>query len=302
MIFQSRFRTFDDRIHLRRFDENATLREKRDAVLSRLRDGLDAAGRSRFSWFNQGSYEMGTGVKPLDGDYDIDVGIVFRLGSRWSFPSPLEVKGWVYDAVEHHTQDVRWKEPCITVQYQRRREPVYHVDLAIYGEDEQTGQLYLARGKRHSADPRWEAADPKGLIETIKTRFSGEDAAQFRRVIRYLKRWKDVHFPSHGNAAPVGIGLTVLAYHGFQPQTRWQVDDFLALRGLVSSIQGSFRGHRISARLPVQPHNDVFARMTDQQCSEFKGRVDRLAGWLDEANRTRTTAPLQRAFGPDFPA
>lgn len=307
MALQSKFRTFHERIRLRRYAEDATLVEKRDAVLSRIRTNHDRT----FTWFNQGSYEMGTGVKPIQGDYDIDVGVVFDLGFIDSFDART-VKRWVYDAVKAHTSSVTWREPCITVQYRASREPVYHVDLAVYGKDV-NGQHYLARGKEHSAEPRWERCDPKGLTLAIESRFRGDDAAQFRRVVQYLKRWKDVHFSAEGNAAPVGIGLTLLAYSSFAPvRTSYPGadDDLAALRALITSISASFRTtwsttgakvYRISAHVPVEPRDDVFARMTDQQSMEFKGRIDTLQGYLDEAERTGTSSPLRRAFGADFP-
>ena len=301
MSLQTKFRNFHERIQLRRYSEDATLIQKRDAVLKRLRSNCP----STFTPFNQGSYEMGTGVKPLGGDYDIDVGVIFKLGHFNSFESPRTVKRRVYDAVKEHTSSVSWKEPCITVQYHSAHEPVYHVDLAVYGEDS-NGYLYLARCKEHSADPRWERCDPKGLIAAIENRFSGEDAAQFRRVVQYLKRWKDENFPAMGNAAPVGIGLTLLAYQSFSPAP---YDDLAALRSLVANISASFTPkwspagtiYRITAHIPVEPRDDVFARMTDQQSTEFKIRVDALKSHLDEVARTGLLAPLRRAFGTDFP-
>lgn len=306
MSLQSKFRTFHECIHLRRFSEDKTLVEKRDAVLARLR----SKSPKTFTFFNQGSYEMGTGVKPVNGDYDIDVGVVFDFGNVNS-ENPRTVKRWVYDAVKDHTSDVSWKEPCITVQYRTAREPVYHVDLAIYGKDAY-GQLYLARGKEHSAEPRWERCDPQGLTNTLGNRFAGEDAAQFRRIVQYLKRWKDVNFPVEGNAAPVGIGLTILAHHRFSPGRSGYpttYDDLTALRSLVTNISAVFVqkwstggwAYRIEARVPVVPNDDVFARMTDQQSTEFKGRIDKLKEQLDESARTGSTMLLRRAFGSDFP-
>ncbi|MCL2824181.1 MAG: nucleotidyltransferase [Polyangiaceae bacterium] len=293
------------KIHLRRFSEEATLRQKRDAILTRLCENSPRT----FTWFNQGSYEMGTGVKPINGDYDIDVGVIFDLGNP--IEQPQTEKRWVRDAVKNHTKSVLWKEPCITVQYQSANEPVYHVDLAVYGKDT-SGQLYLARGREFSADPRWELCDPRRLTATIGNRFIGEDAAQFRRVVQYLKRWKDEHFPAEGNAAPVGTGLTILAHNAFNPvRTGYPVtyDDLTAMSDLVRIIASSFRGkwspagtmYRITAMVPVEPRDDVFARMTDQQSTEFKARVDKLKGYLDEAARTRSSTPLRWAFGTDFP-
>src|SRR5262245_46723030 len=119
MLLQPLFRRFEENIKLARFDENAELREKRDRVLKRMRENM----QMKFEWFNQGSYAMGTGIKPLDGDYDIDIGIVFDIDRRKY--DPVTVKQWVYKAVEKHTGRVEWRRPCITVYYQQAGEGLY---------------------------------------------------------------------------------------------------------------------------------------------------------------------------------
>lgn len=242
--FQKAFRQFHEEIRLTDADHNAVLREKRDRVLTRLRDNLKAQRRT-FTMFNQGSYAMSTGIQPLDGDYDIDVGVIFEGSHR---PEPMAVKQWVYDGVYGHTGKVLWKHPCITVQYQRAGEAVYHVDLPVYWRDG-WGRLYLARGKQHSgaAHREWREEDPKAFIERVKSYGSGEGRKQFRRTIRALKRWRDVHFPSHGAAAPVGVGLTVLALQGFQPHHNTffspsdsDYDDLAALIAFVETLRNGF--------------------------------------------------------------
>jgi len=301
MDLQPKFRTFHQTINLGRYDAEATLREKRDRVLSTLRQNC----KYKFEPFNQGSYEMGTGIKPVAGDYDIDVGIVINLDEPARF-NPVTIKGYVHEAVIGHTKNVRWKEPCITVQYQQGGEPVYHVDLAVYGKDK-SGRLHLARGKENAGPEArsWELADPKGLTSTIGSRWADEDAAQFRRVVQYLKRWKDVHFSPQGNAAPVGIALTVLANKHFSPSKSGfpvKYDELAATRNVVSGILGGFqdqitatgRAPRLVAQAPVAPHTDTLAGMTNQQMTELKSRVDKLKGWLDEAARTGSTAPLRQ--------
>jgi hypothetical protein len=310
MSFQPLFRRFEEAIKLARFDENAELREKRDRILQRMRDKMPVT----FDWFNQGSYAMGTGVKPLDSDYDIDIGIVLDLDRHKV--DPVTAKGWVHEAVKDHTTDVRWRRPCITVYYKQAREPVYHVDLAVLAKDN-TGALHLAIGKEHSAKEQreWQQDDRKGFMAAVDSRFSGEDLAQFRRVIRYLKRWKDFHFASEGRAAPTGLALTVAAYQWFQPaKSGWgsstAYDDLAATRSLVSTIRSSFTRiwdaalqrhvHRISLQFPFAPRDDVFERMTNQQTQELYQRLEKLAGWLEEA-RGGSTAPLRKAFGDDFP-
>jgi hypothetical protein len=313
MSIQKRFIQFHETIKMRRFGRNRQLREKRDIILKKLREGLP---RDRtFTSFNQGSYEMGTGIKPLDGDYDIDLGIEFNVSK--SEYTAHAVKGWVYKALEGHTTDVRWREPCITVGYQKQGERAFHVDLAIYAQGS-WGRLYLARGRQHSRVENrvWELADPKGLIKLLGGRFSGEDGAQFRRSVRYLKRWRDHNFPSEGNAAPVGIGLTVAAYHWFLPSKHWftsEYNDLSALSSFVGTLRGRFNQtykngrsyRRLHVVVPVQPGNDIFNKMTDEQMEQFYNRLGALQEALGRAavqTELEAAQTLSGIFGADFPA
>ena len=314
MIFQPLFRRFHEIIQLKRFDEHAELREKRDAVLKRLRDNLQP--KHKFEWFNQGSYAMSTGIKPLDGDYDIDIGVVFDVNHRDH--DPVTVKGWVYSAVENHTKRVEWRRPCITVYYQKDGEAIYHVDLAILAKDPYSNGLYLALGKQHSSDDmrRWQPDDRSGFMKAIEQKFSGEDAGQFRRVICYLKRWKSVQFASEGRAAPTGLCLTIAAYSWFRPtraysSSQLDYDDLGATLALVGSMLSSFTQRwgsdgrptpRLTLTFPTAPHDDVCARMSDQQMLEFHQRLMQLRTWLEEARRSSSVTSLQRAFGDQFPA
>lgn len=308
--FQSRFLLFHDVIKLGNTEENATLREKRDAVLKRMRDrGLV------FTMFNQGSYAMGTGVIPVGADFDIDVGVVFTGDTRPA--DPLAAKKAVHDAVFGHTLNVEWRRHCIRVQYVKAGEPTFHVDLPVYWKDRSTGALSLAVGKPNSGPgyKEWQDSDPQGLVERVTGHLGGEDRMQFRRVIRYLKRWKDVHFPVVGNAAPVGIGITISALNWFSASKEWNAttspgyDDLEATLNLVNRMRSAFApvwrdgeaATRLDVRLPVKPLKDVFHRMTNQQMKEFKERLDTLSTRLAEAKRTGRAEELVRVFGTDFP-
>jgi len=318
---------FHDKVKLD--DENETLRDKRDKVLKKLKQELEANFEAEgktpptYTAINQGSYAMLTGVKPIAGDYDIDVALLFDI-KKADHPDAVEVKKWVFDALEGHTKAVEMLRPCVRVQYQENGEPAYHVDLAVYSDATQNddGRTYLARGLLNSTPENryWEKADPRGLISKVRNRFSGDDAAQFRRVIRYLKRWKDLRFPSNGNAAPVGIGITISAYNWFAVQKTVDAfagtskyDDLLALEVFVrETIQrfrlGIFNGEmaeRLEAFLPVEPYNDVFSKMTNSQMKEFKAKLEALLEAIIEAKNevdpVEACEILRRKFGDDFP-
>ncbi|MFV2044576.1 MAG: hypothetical protein ACC700_15250, partial [Anaerolineales bacterium] len=174
-------------------------------------------------------------------------GIYFRASAD-TWPDPVTPKLMVHEALDGHTKEVLIRRSCVTVFYQREGEPIYHVDLAIFsdGAENGDGKHRLAKGKQNSAQELriWEASDPQALTDKIIDRFEGNDRDQFRRIVRYLKRWKDVNFPSDGNAAPLGIGLTILAYDELEPRYADVVsgapDDLEAMRHIAQFIRVRF--------------------------------------------------------------
>ncbi len=286
-------------------------------------DVFDSQGKTppEFETFDQGSYAMATGVKPIGSDYDIDEGVIFKIATT-DHPDPVVVKEWVYEALKGHTKKTEIRGSCVTVWYKDKGETLYHVDLAIYSGANPSGKLYLAKGKQNSdaQHRQWEEADPKGLMDRIAGRFSDDDAKQFRRTIRYLKRWRDVKFASDGNAAPIGIGITVAAYHWFQPaytldmfsNTR-RYDDLAVLLRFTETMQKHFTQRhgngdlveRLEVMLPVAPRGDLFGKMTDTQMVDFKEKLGKVADALKaaraEADPVEACKILAREFGDDFP-
>ena len=112
---QSEFLTFHDKIKLS--EENQELRNKRDILLNKLRKNISDKAAS-FTTFNQGSYAMGTGIKPDDGDFDIDVGLKFDIDHD-DYSDPVQVKQWVKDALDGHTKSVKIRRSCVTVTKNR---------------------------------------------------------------------------------------------------------------------------------------------------------------------------------------
>lgn len=318
---QKYFEQFHQRIRLGSYKENQTLREKRDLLLADLKSGLTEQfdkpeDAPRYKVVNLGSYALNVGVKPLDGNYDIDVGIVFEISTK-DHPDPRNVKKWVRDALLRHNRKVVWRSPCITVFYAAG----YHVDLSVMagGPAGDWHPRFLARGKEHSSETKrgWEKAEPEKLVELIKGAHVGDDAAQFRRVIRALKRWKQHRFSLRGNDAPPSVGIVLSAYHWFSPvksctdpvQWIYDYDDCGAILQLVykmiSGVAGS-SDSRLSVALPVEPFDDVFRRMTAKQMEGFLEELGILKNALEMAISAQETKDslqaLRELFGDDFPA
>lgn len=329
---QDYFDWFHSTIKLGRSEHAQTLREKRDIVREKLNRRLPAvfaAARAvcpRFEFRDQGSYSMDTGVVPVNGDFDIDQALYFYVDPE-EYPNPVLLKRRVRDALAGHTpgdgtrDGVTVRRPCVTVQYHRAGEPVYHVDIAIYshGSCSSDGVTRLAMGKEQSGPEHryWQASDPRGLSGLVSARFRGADLQQFKRVVRYLKRWKDENFKSKGHAAPPGIALTVAAYDHLQPSYRaGRPDDLSALGELTDALTRRFetrhnwffgtRSAAIRIELPVEPRSNLCERMTGGQMERFLTKLECLKHATDAARRTRSEqkacVQLRAVLGDDFPS
>lgn len=315
---RTQFNKFHDAIKLR--EENEILKSKRDIIINKLNEKLPEETDFTFTVSNQGSYAMRTGIKPLDDDYDIDIGIYFSMSNNDA--KPVEAKKWIEKSLSDHTDDVKIKMPCVTVTYQAG----YHVDIAVYTTNNIDGKSYIARGKPTSeADYKcWDESNPKDLIKTIKEYSSDEDdRKQFRRVVRFLKRWKDVNFTSV-NGKPTGIALTSCVYHWLEVQKttdlfdgRSTYKDLDALIDIVEKmiskfvfesilIDGDYKlMPRLEVKLPVEPRPDLFEKMSYKQMETFKNKLEALLESLKEAkgktDPTEAAEILKKKFGEDFP-
>jgi len=320
---QIQFNKFNDKIRIS-YDEDSKLREKRDMLLTNIREGLrDYALKQgikipRFDTFNQGSYDLRTGIKPLvSEDHDIDVGLVFE--SKRTELDASQIAKIVYNSLLLPNRTVEIKRPCVRVQYHRNEEKYYHVDIAIYCLEKDywnNETYYLSRSDvTGSKENRfWEIAEPKKLKDILRNKYTkDEEFEQFRRIIRFLKRWKDENFSSTGNNRPTGIALTACAHNWLEPTTVYIQDtgkteyfDLFALQKLVDKIIGDFdRAGKINVNLPVKPNNNLFSKMTDIQMQNFKSRInvlkENITGACNAKDLEEYCKYMRNVFGNDFP-
>ena len=298
---QTNFLKFHDKIKLDNFDENQDLRNKRDMLITELeclKDEYlpDGSGRFSFETKNQGSYSTFTGIKPLNNsDYDLDVALIFNFNKAlYSDPTRLKIKIHdVLNRVYHRTIII--KEPCVTVKY-----PRFHVDLPCYTKDE-SGNLYLARGKEFSdaVNKRWEQANPEGLKYYINNTITqGNQRDQFRRVVKYIKFWKnkkitDFTVPS--------IGLTIFTIKHFEYSAD---NDIVALTNILSKMVLYFKVS-CSISLPVVPYTDTLSQLTKVQKDSFIEKLDKFSGQIKNivnlTSELDAISQLNKIFGEDFP-
>ena len=287
MSLQTYFKEFNKVIKID-YDVKSELKEKRDILLGILRNDDDMPA---FDEYNQGSYSMHLGVEPLDKEYDIDVGLRFHV-NRDDY-EPMDLKEKIRDLLKNHTEyGAKIKKPCVTVTYKKDGEAAYHVDLVTYvyeDKDDSDSQLYLARGKnRDSEETCWEKSDPVGLVEYVNDKYKGddnkEDREQFRRVVRYIKRWKNKKFSSSGNAEPPSIAITLIAVDHFEASKKYDY---------------------IEEKYCYESDVNLFRKMSDNYMTDFKEKIDDLVDDLEavksETDEVEQCKMLSRIFGDDFP-
>ena len=290
------------------YDSDQKLREKREIVLDKITRRLRDANRPSFYVLHQGSYskDARTGVKTIeDLRYDIDIGLRFAITEAEY--TAQEVRGWVWEAVEDHTQDVQDKGPCIRVIYAEG----FHLDLVSYAHwtDDGGREQYRLAHKDNS----WRQTDPPGLLKCIRDARepfgqltdSATSTDQFRRVVRYLKRWNDVQIPMESADKPTGLGYTLLCRDRLVPTYTWDgnSDDRKALRNLASFAETQLG--RISAHKPTPEYEDLFGRLSEVAMDKLKSRFADMRSALDDADAevdpVKACKRLREVFGLDFP-
>ena len=169
------------------------MRNRRNANRSRLRKGLEKAGKpAPIEFVAQGSYAMKTMVRDPDNDYDIDDGVYFRkedlIGPRGAEMTSLQARQMVRDAVD----DGRFKQApevrsnCVRVYY----EAGYHVDLPVYRRVVTSTIFGEQTHYELAASSGWKRSDARDVTDWYEEeRSKSADGQQVRRLNRDLKKY-----------------------------------------------------------------------------------------------------------------
>ena len=316
MSIQTHFDKFHDKIKLGREDDAyRKARERDDSIKIDVKSAFKTAGYPVVDDFIQGSLKTHTGIVPISGDYDIDRALV--IDNETAPENPVVPKKEALDVLESRGfKYARIKKPCVTADYASDN---VHIDFIVYKRS--GDQHYLAVGKENSDENNreWSAADPHGLTDWINddSRYGGDDAkdvlAQFRRLVRYLKRWRDVQFSGTVAAKVYSIGLTVMVKEQFLGSfsTEGARQDLQALNETVGAIldAGYFTEeeggrYRVRVNLPAQPWRDIFDGSSLDTGTQLYNKLKRLKEKLAEAeglsDEREQCQILNKLFGDDF--
>ena len=316
MGIQTHFDKFHDKIKLGREDDAyKKARNRDDSIKAEVQTAFDDEGYPVIADFIQGSLKTHTGIVPISGDYDIDRALV--IDHEAAPENPVAPKITVLGVLESRGfKNAKIKKPCVTADYASDN---VHIDFVVYKRS--SDQYYLAVGKKNSDENNreWSIADPRGLIDWINDP-SGYDEddpykelSQYRRLVRYLKRWRDVQFTEAVAAKVFSIGMTVMLKREFVSKfsTEGARDDLTALDATVKAILDANYFHeeedgkyRVCVLLPVEPYRDIFDGSSIDTGTQFYNKLHRLK---EKLSRVRELSDeheqckiLNNLFGDDF--
>lgn len=315
MGIQTHFNKFHGKIKLGREDDAYKKARNRDDSIKRdVKAAFKDAGYPIVADFIQGSLKTHTGIIPKSGDYDIDRALV--IDGDTAPENPVTAKKTALEVLENRGfKNAKIKKPCVTADYAGDN---VHIDLIIYKKSED--QHYLAVGKKHSDEDNreWAVADPLGLMEWIADfrDYDGEAddvRDQFRRLVRYVKRWRDEQFTETVRPKVFSIGLTVMVKERLASSfsTEGASQDLEALRATVEAIldagyfdeEGDGK-YRVRVDLPVEPYRDIFHGSALDTGTQLYNKLTHLAKQLKKAEELSDEREqceiLNELFGDDF--
>ncbi|MGB0834104.1 MAG: cyclic GMP-AMP synthase DncV-like nucleotidyltransferase [Psychrobium sp.] len=315
MSIQAKFNKFHDKIKLSREDsEYRDAREKDDSILKAVKKALKEAGYPVIEDFLQGSQATNTAIKSPDEDFDIDRSVVIAFDD--SPDDPVKVKKIVLKVLEDRGfKNAKIKRPCVTADYASLK---LHIDIPVYRED--NGSYQLAVGKKNSTDENkfWSDSDPKGLKDWINSTSgyygsASNKLAQYKRITKYLKRWRDNKFSASIAKKVFSIGLTVMAKEQYLPSfdDNGKANDLVALRDTVSAILNatylSYQGndkYKVSVYLPKSPWRDIFDGSSIDTGTQLYNKLttlkEKLNKAINEDDLVKQCKILNGIFGDDF--
>ena len=290
------------------FDRKVKLTDSKRSKLNNNRDTLRGKVKEHFktrNWklprfYSQGSFPLRTNLNPIKktatGDsakekYDLDDGVYFicPISERESVET---YHGRVGAAVAGHASEVKDKNTCVRVVYKDG----HHIDLPIYWMENKDSIPKLAHKSKGFVD-----SDPKAFGDWVNQNIQNAGHnGQLRRIIRYLKAWKDSREDNNSSLKlPSGFILTILACENYVGDK----SDAIALRDTVENIK-NYLSSSFSCYPPTASEGeDLLAKYDQGTClKEFRMFSKNADDAVNTSSGKQPSECWTKIFGGRFPS
>lgn len=330
MSLQKQFNKFNEEIRVTwqdsKMKEIRGKNEGENGIEKQIKSKFKEEGYPIKEVFNQGSYASNTSIIPMkEDDYDIDRGIVIDAGEAPK--DPREPKKVLRDVlINRNLKNPKIKIPCTTAQYYEAGDEKFHIDYPIYKKDSED-RYFLAIGREFSGEDNryWEEVDIKGLIKWLDAKDSldfldEEERDQYKRLVRYMKKWRNYVFTGTERKNIYSVGLSVMIKEKLMNCISWEgdINDLEALYNTVNSILMSKyftpdgldsnldAKYIIKVDLPKLPYSNIFRKHGTGVGTIFYNKLitlkDNLEVVMKEESLEKQCELLRdKIFGKEFP-
>lgn len=284
-------------------------------------------GRQAPLIFPQGSFRIGTVIKPLADTDDYDIDLAYRRELRKESTTQERLKteaGANLKGFQKHKESQREEVPelaerrrCWRLIYKGR----FHMDVlpALPNELSTPHGLWITDRQLRA----WQSSNPIEYSDWFMSRMANvfaqrkreyaaamnanvEEVEDWRvktplqRVVQLLKRHRDVHFRDDCERKPVSIIITTLAARGYAGET----DLLVALKNAAAGMPSHIRtiGGKYFVENPVHPAENFADRWNEDHelPKRFFAWIQRLQRDLSLAESMIDGSSVKRLFDPCF--
>ena len=289
---------FDSAIRLND-SKKSKLKSNQSALRNKIKKHFKDNDWGTPKFHTQGSFLLNTNLNPIkkttgDGEvkeeYDLDDGVYF-ICSEADRKEPATYHDRIMKAVKGHGVSEVDKATCVRVIYTDG----HHIDLpsywlAIVGDAPQL--THKSNGYTDS--------DPKEFKSWVDKKISNVNSnGQLRRVIRYLKAWKDYREDSNSSLRmPSGFILTILACNNFVASDQDDASLRKTLIAIKSKLDFKFECYR-----PTTPTNEeLLGKYSKDSLLDELDKIIINANKVDDSDcEYESSEHWRKSFGHRFP-
>lgn len=302
-------------------DREQQARAYYEAVGSWLVEYGEQYGQAPWTVQVQGSFSIGTVVRPIHKVDEYDIDLVCRRDIKKASTSQKELKQTTGNALRAFVVEAEGQNGFPKLDDEGRRcwtllYPGFHIDSlpAIPDEEATIGNTGLEITDR--TETQWQKTNPAAYTSWFRDRMAEEFITarkalasvrsvgveeipewevrtMLQRIVQSLKRHRDVFYEKDLSLRPPSILVTTLAALAYQPN----VDFYRALYDTVKRMPDHIdhSAHAISVSNPVCNGEDFGERI-----SEDANRLELFGKWMDRLTSTFEQLPETRGGIPNL--
>lgn len=256
--------------------------------------------------YPQGSFALGTAVKPYDREDEYDVDLVCEYQRDYGFSAKHLKKTEVYSILTRYARAYRIKEKrrCWQVTYEHNKK--FHLDVipAVFRESyiDITEQLSSEKYEYIGSNPKgyisWFQSKQRIRYDAIRTGILSNQRGLYiyneikpikeykirtplQKAIQILKRHRDILFKDdHNNLAPISILITTIA------ADLYRNEDAITetLNSILSRAKEYVEGFRKNGKYYIYNPSFPSENFADKW-EEHPERAEAFLNWLDDARK-----------------